>query len=85
MCVQLLAGCRTVAISLLIIQAVASDACPKKQLPNNISIPDMLNMQGQVARCYVETYLQKFVTDILQRLRGLLESELQREFKDLED
>ena len=29
-----------------------------KQLPYNISIPDMLNMQGQVARCYAETCFQ---------------------------
>lgn len=54
-----------------------------KQLPYNISIPDMLNMQGQVARCYAETCFQNFVTDNLQRLRGLPESELLREFKDL--
>ena len=54
-----------------------------KQLPNNISIPDILNMQGQVARCYAETCFQKFATDNLQRLRGLPESELLRESKDL--
>ncbi len=43
----------------------------------------MLNMQGQVARCYAGTCFQKFVTDSLQRLRGLPESELLRELKDV--
>lgn len=43
----------------------------------------MLNMQGQVARCYAQTCFQKFVTDNLQRLRGLPESELLRELKHL--
>ena len=27
----------------------------QQQLPRHISIPDILNMQGQVARCYAET------------------------------
>ncbi|DBB11838.1 TPA: PR domain zinc finger protein 1 [Trebouxia sp. C0006] len=38
---------------------------------------------GQVARCYAGTCFQKFVTDSLQRLRGLPESELPWELKDL--
>ena len=42
----------------------------QQQLPRHISIPDMLDMQGQVTRCYAETSLQKFVSDNLQRLRG---------------
>ena len=41
----------------------------QQQLPRHISIPDILNMQGQVARCYAETCFQKFVSDNLQRLR----------------
>ena len=53
------------------------------QLPGHIIIPDMLNMQRQVARCYAETCFQKFITDNLQRLRELSEPELLAEFKDL--
>lgn len=48
----------------------------QQQLPGRISIPDILNMQGQVARCYAKTCFQKFVTDSLQRLRGLAEADL---------
>lgn len=55
----------------------------QQQLPGHVSIPDMLNMQGQVARCYAETCFHKFVTDNLERLRGLPESELLTEFKEL--
>jgi len=40
-------------------------------------------MQGQVARCYAETCLQKFVSDNLQRLRGLAEADLIKEFTQL--
>jgi len=53
------------------------------QLPRHVSIPDILNMQGQVARCYAETCLQKFVSDNLQRLRGLAEADLIMEFTQL--
>ena len=52
-------------------------------MPAHISIPDMLSMQGQVARCYAETCFQKFITDNLQRLRELTEPELLAEFKNL--
>ncbi|KAL3134269.1 hypothetical protein ABBQ38_006533 [Trebouxia sp. C0009 RCD-2024] len=57
----------------------------KKQqlLPRHISIPDILNMQGQVARCYAETCFQKFVSDNLQHLRGLSEADLVKEFAGL--
>ena len=55
----------------------------KQQLPGRITIPDILNMQGQVARCYAETCFQKFVTDNLQRLRELSEQDLCKEFQDL--
>ena len=55
----------------------------QQQVPPHISIPDLLNMQGQVARCYAETCFQKFITDNLQRLRGLPQSELIQEFKGL--
>ena len=55
----------------------------QQQLPGHVSIPDMLNMQGQVARCYAETRFQKFVTDNLERLRGLPEPKLLTEFRDL--
>ncbi len=50
------------------------------QLPDRISIPDILSMQGQVARCYAETCFQKFVSNNLERLRGLPKAELVREF-----
>ena len=40
----------------------------------------MLNMQGEVARCYAETCFHKFVSKNLQRLRGLLEADLIKEF-----
>ena len=52
----------------------------QQQLPGRISIPDMLNMQGQVARCYAETCLHKFVSENLQRLRELSEADLITEF-----
>ena len=55
----------------------------QRQLPQHISIPDILNMQGQVARCYAETCLQKFVNDNLQRLRGVAEPDLIKEFTQL--
>lgn len=55
----------------------------RQQLPQHISIPDILNMQGQVARCYAETCLQKFVNDNLHRLRGLAEADLMKEFTQL--
>ena len=50
------------------------------QLPRHISILDILNMQGQVARCYAETCFQKFVSNNLQRLRELSEADLIKEF-----
>ncbi len=52
----------------------------QRQLPRHVSIPDILNMQGQVARCYAETCFQKFVSNNLERLRGLPEPELIQEF-----
>ena len=54
----------------------------QQQLPRHISIPDILNMQGQVARCYAETCFQKFVSDNLQRPRpsDLSERDLIKEF-----
>jgi len=55
----------------------------QQQLPRHISIPDILNMQGQVARCYAETCFQKFVSDNLQRLRGLSDADLIKEFAGL--
>ncbi|DBA75153.1 TPA: hypothetical protein ACH3X1_010469 [Trebouxia sp. C0004] len=55
----------------------------QQQLPRHISIPDILNMQGQVARCYAETCFQKFVSDNLQRLRELSEADLIKEFAGL--
>jgi len=53
------------------------------QLPGRISVPDLLNMQGQVARCYAETCFHKFVTDNLQRLRDSSQQDLIKEFTDL--
>ena len=55
----------------------------QQQLPRHVSIPDILNMQGQVARCYAETCFQKFVSNNLQRLRGLSEAHLLKEFAGL--
>ncbi|KAL3162749.1 hypothetical protein ABBQ38_008568 [Trebouxia sp. C0009 RCD-2024] len=55
----------------------------QQQLPRHISIPDILNMQGRVARYYAETCFQKFVSDNLQRLRGLPEADLIKEFAGL--
>ncbi|KAL3135137.1 hypothetical protein ABBQ32_008071 [Trebouxia sp. C0010 RCD-2024] len=55
----------------------------QQQLPRHISIPDILNVQGQVARCYAETCFQKFVSDNLQRLRDLPEADLIKEFRQL--
>ena len=52
----------------------------QQQLPRHISIPDILNMQGQVARCYAETCLQKFISDNLLRLTELTEKDLIKEF-----
>ena len=46
----------------------------QQQLPKHVSIPDILNMQGQVARCYAETCFQKFIGENLQRLRDLAEA-----------
>ena len=55
----------------------------QRQLPQHISIPDISNMQGQVARCYAEACFQKFVSDNLQRLRELSEADLIKEFTGL--
>ena len=55
----------------------------QQQLPRHVSIPDMLNMQGQVARCYAETCFQKFVSYNLQRLRALAAADLIKEFTQL--
>ena len=52
----------------------------QQQLPRHVSIPDILNMQGQVARCYAETCFQKFIGENLQRLRDLAEADLIKEF-----
>ena len=49
-------------------------------LPRSFSIPDILDMQGQVTRCYVETCLRKFFSDNLLRLRDLSERDLIKEF-----
>ncbi len=54
----------------------------QQQLPRHVSIPDILNMQGQVARCYAETCFQKFISDNLMRLRGLPKQDLIKEFTD---
>ena len=54
----------------------------QQQLPRHVSIPDILNMQGQVARCYAETSFHKFVSDNLQRLRELPKQDLIKEFTD---
>ena len=50
----------------------------QQQLPRYVSIPDILDMQGHVTRCYAETRL--LVSDNLQRLTGLAEEDLIKEF-----
>ena len=55
----------------------------QQPLSRHISIPDVLHMQGQVARCHAETYFNEFVTDNLQRLRRLSEPDLIQGFTDL--
>ena len=55
----------------------------QQQLPKHVSIPDILNLQGQVARCHAETCFQKLVSDNLQRLMGLAETDLIKEFTQL--
>ncbi len=55
----------------------------QQQLPKHVSIPDILNMQGQVAKCYAETCFQKFIGENLQRLRDLTEADLIKEFTEL--
>ena len=52
----------------------------QQQLPWHISISDILHIQGQVTKCYAHTCLQKFVSDNLQRLQGLAEANLIKEF-----
>ncbi|DBA82359.1 TPA: hypothetical protein ACH3X2_000616 [Trebouxia sp. C0005] len=53
----------------------------QQQVPAQISIPDLPDMQGQGARCYAETCFQTFVTDNLQR--DLPQTELIQEFEGL--
>ena len=60
-----------------------TDFKKQQQLPRHISIPDILNMQWQVARCYAKTCFQKFVSDNLQRLRELSDADLIKEFAGL--
>jgi len=55
----------------------------QQKLPGYVSIPDMLNMQGQVTRCYAETCYQTFISDNLQRLTELPEPALFKEFREL--
>ena len=60
----------------------ATQSKKRQQLPRHFSIPDILDMQGQVTRCYAETCLQKFVSDNLLRLRELAEADLIKEFTE---
>ena len=55
----------------------------QQQLPRHISIPDILNMQGQVARCYAETCFHNFVSNNLQHLRNLTEADFIKQFTQL--
>lgn len=48
-----------------------------------VSIPDILNMPGQVARCFADACLEKFVRDNLQQLRSLRETDLIKEFTQM--
>lgn len=48
-----------------------------------LTIPDILDMQGQVARCYAESCFQKKISNDLDRLRSLSEPELLAELKAL--
>ena len=55
----------------------------QQQLPRYMSVPDILNMQGQAARCYTEICFQKYASDNLQRLRSLSQQDLIKEFAEL--
>lgn len=55
----------------------------KHQLPDGISIPDILDMQGQVARGYAEECFRAKISGDLDRLRKLTESEVIQEFEKL--
>ena len=51
--------------------------------PSEYPYVTFMDDRGQVARCYAETCFQKFVSDNLQRLRGLSEADLVKEFAEL--
>ena len=53
----------------------------KHQLPKSITIPDILNLQGQIARGYAETSFREMISQDLERLRKMREFELFQELK----
>ena len=56
----------------------------QQQLPKSMSVPDVLNVQGQVARCYAETCFQKLVVENMQRLREMSKAALLQELMGLQ-
>lgn len=57
----------------------------KHLLPQAISIPDILNLQGQIARGYAETCFKQMISDDLERLSKMREMEIFQEFTLMKD
>lgn len=57
----------------------------KHCLPKSMSIPDILNLQGQIARGYAETCFREMINSDLERLSGMHEAELYQEFRLMKD
>lgn len=51
----------------------------RHQLPNKMSIPDILNLSGQVARGFAETSYREMISSDLERLQSLRSFELKHE------
>ena len=61
----------------------STTAYKQKHGLKNLSIPDILNLQGQVARGYAESCYQQIISKDLERLQGLQDWELKKEFRDM--
>lgn len=53
----------------------------KHHLPQSVSIPDILNLQGQIARGYAEISFKEMIREDMERLRRMREFELFHELK----
>lgn len=60
-----------------------TDKYKKSRNLGKLSIPDILDMQGQVARCYAESCFTKKISDDLEHLRSLTAVQLFHEFREL--